>query len=534
MMKFGGLFGSRVFSGYKCDVMKSGIQKYLRRRERSKMLRCMIELDKFSEFGNKSKGIRSNMMNRIIVMCFEEICFCEVDNVVKIMKEIDLWEESGRENKKCLVNICNIMVSSEIIRLGSDIKNYFGEGVRKFDIGLDWIDRDKSNVDMEKVEKYKKNRDNEDILSDMSKFIECMEKKNDSMFYWMFEILNKSKEGVKGGLRWRRKDCEYIIWEYLYDMVDNVKIKEYLDYALKEYFKKNRMMKGDRFLFLINSILVIKNKNRLNLDSNFDCNVSDEEVEELYNLKEKFVVDDYVIDIHTGVGRSKGKNGIDFMNDGSFVVNENKEWYVDEYRKGYRYMKKVKEVEKKKEDIEFIKWDNFENISVLEEGVCGGKVCCIRVKYKGEEYVIKEMGKSMNFGKDYVFMDELKPLFGLNSLEMKRIKSNVGLLKKDVKIKNYIGNWVLGEKDVIYSMMKYMENDGDVGKNKEVYEDKELLSEIIKVRLYDGLFRSSDNNMRNILVNKSLKKFIVLMKEMFMGKERKYLIKMKINGVGNI
>ena len=69
-----------------------------------------------------------------------------------------------------------------------------------------------------------------------------------------------------------------------------------------------------------------------------------------------------------------------------------------------------------------IDWTEFSNIKVIDEGVCGLKVCCIKVSYKGTNYILKEMRKSFNYGRDYIFMDELKQIFGVESLKMVRIK----------------------------------------------------------------------------------------------------------------
>ena len=57
-------------------------------------------------------------------------------------------------------------------------------------------------------------------------------------------------------------------------------------------------------------------------------------------------------------------------------------------------------------------------------------------------------------------------------------------------------------------MMDYWENMGDLGKHKDMmkltlYSDPTDLfvkKEALKIRLFDGLFRSSDNILRNILV----------------------------------
>jgi len=86
---------------------------------------------------------------------------------------------------------------------------------------------------------------------------------------------------------------------------------------------------------------------------------------------------------------------------------------------------------------------------------------------------------------------------------MKRIKSNMGLEQKDKKKKTFVGNWQFGERDVVYCMMVEFENLGDLGKNKGSLEGYSCFVESLKIRLYDGLFRSSDNILRNILVNEN-------------------------------
>ena len=80
--------------------------------------------------------------------------------------------------------------------------------------------------------------------------------------------------------------------------------------------------------------------------------------------------------------------------------------------------------EEKKEELERTDWSEFTLRKIIEEGVCGGKVPCILVEYKGKRYILKEMKKSMNFGKDYLVVDRCKSVFGLRDMNMKRIRSN--------------------------------------------------------------------------------------------------------------
>ena len=125
------------------------------------------------------------------------------------------------------------------------------------------------------------------------------------------------------------------------------------------------------------------------------------------------------------------------------------------------------------------------------------------VKYNGKNYILKEMRPSFNLGRDYVFLDGLKKYFDVRDLGMVRIKSNQGLERVDLKKRTFVGNWKFGEREVIYCMMKEFINIGDIGKHKDFLKNDSVFKECLKIRLFDGLFRSSDNILRNILINEN-------------------------------
>ena len=50
-------------------------------------------------------------------------------------------------------------------------------------------------------------------------------------------------------------------------------------------------------------------------------------------------------------------------------------------------------------------------MEVLDAGVCGLKVCCIKAKYNGQLVILKEMRESFRFGRDYMCIDSLKTCF---------------------------------------------------------------------------------------------------------------------------
>ena len=100
MISYRTCFSSVSHHGYKLEMLKSGMQKYLRRREFEKMTWCVIEIFKFELWAKDDKerkmckGIISNLLNRIIVMMDEELLFCEVQNDLLLRKFIEKFEIS--------------------------------------------------------------------------------------------------------------------------------------------------------------------------------------------------------------------------------------------------------------------------------------------------------------------------------------------------------------------------------------------------------------------------------------------------------
>ena len=98
MMSHRTCFSSVSHHGYKLDMLKSGMQKYLRRREFEKMTWCVMEIFKFELWAEDEKekkmckGIISNLLNRIIVMMDEELLFFEVQNYFLLIKFIEKFE----------------------------------------------------------------------------------------------------------------------------------------------------------------------------------------------------------------------------------------------------------------------------------------------------------------------------------------------------------------------------------------------------------------------------------------------------------
>jgi hypothetical protein len=60
-------------SGYNFSVVKSGLQKYIRRGMEEKALKCAEEIDRFAELGKSGERLRTNMIHRLQIIFLEDI-----------------------------------------------------------------------------------------------------------------------------------------------------------------------------------------------------------------------------------------------------------------------------------------------------------------------------------------------------------------------------------------------------------------------------------------------------------------------------
>ena len=133
-------FSSVSYYGYKLDILKSAMQKYLRRREETKMLWCVGEIYLFHVFAKTqqekrcARGIITNLLNRIIIMMYEELLFAEWDKYLICRSLLEQFEKSKREDFLALIQVCKLLCRSKLLRLNSDIRGYFDRGMRYWGI----------------------------------------------------------------------------------------------------------------------------------------------------------------------------------------------------------------------------------------------------------------------------------------------------------------------------------------------------------------------------------------------------------------
>ena len=493
-------FNNSSYHGYKSSILKSGICKYTRRGEKEKMTWCVMEMARFNEH-EKGQALVTNLVNRLKILIMEELSFHQIGQIYYLIKLLS-WFEEDRSQIRYLFTF-----TKEVFKCLRNRYVSYQNAWWRYD---DYVDLDKS---IDKVDKYKKTGDSDKLLSIGETLIHHIENNDERMFSCLNELLRLDKSGCKAGLRFRRKDPSYLWFQIIRDYMEGNQTQAdvIFNFALDQFNKKG--MK-ERVAFAVWIGLYVWKSDNLTTDytdSELEVDEADEVENYISNMKkiemDDYVVNDYHINSHKfGLGKfaEEGALVIDEYLDFDDMAQEKKKFYIKEKHILDKSKKKVKQNKGKpivSSEIEFICWSEFSDINILEEGVCGGKVCCISVVYKGQKYILKEMKESMNYGLDYILVDKCKELFGLRHMNMQRIKSNEGQMKVDPKGKSYVGNVKIGKRDCIYCMMDYWQNIGDLGKNKDVMTDESVKREALKIRLFDGLFRSSDNIPRNILVN---------------------------------
>ena len=566
-MKWRTCFSSISYAGYKLDILKSALQKYLRRREYDKMMWCCSEIYMFHSRATTdkekqaAKGIISNMLNRLIIMMDEEMLFAEVGKYMKCMEWIKQFDNGERNDFKLLVKICKTMIGARMLRLNSDIYSYWWRGAGVYKVvkvpGLGLEEALYTPIEVHKECK--------EILSDEEK--EAQEWKNDrenllmfiaafraghkSCYYWALAMFHSD---AKGKRRFRRKDCVYAIWEYLFKVAgDNEKLRKCLELKIEQFFVKTR---HEQHIWMSSAISILLNKDKLNFEEEWNIDVSDEEVVGIFQERKFLKIDDYAIDMHCSAGRKLGKKKADFALEGCVVVREDKEYYNRDWRDLYcdlkvnhekygkvdnskrpqpkskkvkkvKKTKKVKKINKKKlvivdnlvKELEGMKIETAveepkmrfvdgsgikeEEIRICMEKTCGNKVMCF--EYNGQ--IWKESRASFDYNKDYELVDSCKEMFGLKKIGMERIESNFRIEKIEKKKSEWPGNWrkvMTGDEKIVYCLMRKIGNGGNFSENKDkkkLLENKEVLKEIAKIAMFRGIFRVTDFNLRNILID---------------------------------
>ncbi len=350
------------------------------------------------------------MINRIIVMLDEELSFDEINRFLKVREIIDMIKIENDLNN-CLMyvyNICDILCCGRLCRLNSDIVCYFNKRIFEYGERIEEVIVENNKFDS-------KNGDSIELINNMNCFIDCFERRDERLYYYLFKIFNM-EEKIKSS-RFGRKDAIYACIKWIESKIKDDKIREVFKYKLESFYDK---AKKERKMFLVGLLNIVYYEDDIDLLEDVGYNIS--------GIIENIVIDDYIIDMHCSKGRKMGLNTAKFAEEGSLVINEYVKYKNNLWRDYYNNDKmnndKGKEKGKgKKKNVEVEK----KNI-VGEEKKVLIKVKKVRVK---KDKVVKEVVKEEE--KEVVREEEKEVVREEEKVVVKEKKEKVKKEKKVVK-----------------------------------------------------------------------------------------------------
>lgn len=123
-----------TWNGYPADVVKSGLQKYIRRSVLEKALYCAAELDLFKEAENKkeAEGIRTNFLHRLMIIFMEDVENLSLFDTIYTKMNL-LFEERDKEDRHkeieghWITEVVMLLVRSKKARMCSHVRALFSK-----------------------------------------------------------------------------------------------------------------------------------------------------------------------------------------------------------------------------------------------------------------------------------------------------------------------------------------------------------------------------------------------------------------------
>jgi hypothetical protein len=129
----------RSINGHTLDVLKSGLQKYMRRSDEQGSLYCAYQLDSFHLAGKDGDRIRTNFIHRLMIIFLEDIGIGGYRHWLEIDKQINILFVEGKKQQQLrnreteiasIRKILSLCLISKKARIGSHLRTY-GDHHRK-------------------------------------------------------------------------------------------------------------------------------------------------------------------------------------------------------------------------------------------------------------------------------------------------------------------------------------------------------------------------------------------------------------------
>jgi hypothetical protein len=333
-----GTFNNSSYFGYKSKVLKSGICKYYRRKKFDKFEWCVIEM---MLFGLKNKGLLTNLLNRLKIVLMEEIVCYDIGEVcycIKLFNTIDGLDLDDKMIK--VLEICGIIKHVRRGRIVSYINCWWKYHNIEYDL---------TSISINKVAKFSKKNDSEELLKYGELFIDFMAK-NDERIFDIYQKLY-SKTGNYGS-RYRRKDGVFLLFEIIEDKYkSNPQFMVLFEFIKTMFFRKGMT---ERRAFGVWLMLIVWKFDTLDFSNKYSgVKMTKSELKTYMTsrskiiINETYVVEDYHINKKFGLA-GFGNHGSKVIDEDLCILDENgekyKQLYIDDKNGKVKSSKKISSI----------------------------------------------------------------------------------------------------------------------------------------------------------------------------------------------
>ena len=276
-----------------------------------------------------AKAIITNLMNRLIVMMEEELLFADWARFLRCRQWLSEFDAGGRSEFALLIKVCRVMCEGELLRLNSDIRRYWGERSRQRD-GESIASCPRGDIDgiIKPADAGWTGRTGTDVAA---AFAGCLRERDPRAYKWALAMMRVKGSGAR---RWRRTEPVWAAWEIIMREAEGgpPALLECLELKRIEFQKRNR---PERHMWLSAAVSLVLHSEKIDWTvsrSGIDLEVTGEEADEVLWERERLELDSYVLDQHCQAGRALGRGSHHFRQHGSLVVDENREYFVREWR----------------------------------------------------------------------------------------------------------------------------------------------------------------------------------------------------------
>jgi hypothetical protein len=398
----------KSFNGKSVAVLKSAIQKYVRRAMLDKGLWCLVELDLFrsieadqeaaceyvrrhprsnsqekktdstDEAVRKARALRTNLLNRLIVMVSEEISVASPWLPLAVDRLAEAWKAGRTEARsgKYLIDLYTLLVEARKIRLISDLKSVYllppdyVKPAQRADLRIIHADLLRSLGLANLLEDKEPPATLLDAAAiDLRPFLPARDQErrrivngilwnlaraSDDVFHGIARLIDRQRDEQGTVKLGGRKDLLEVVWRLLFAFVEKReglwggavetypesfdRVKEVLIVLRKWY---QTMTHREQPVYLYHAVLLIVRRHQIDWNAPVPfVDTPEEEVARRYQANTTGTVvllDDFVRDIHTGEHDEAGL--FRFAREGAHVENENPVFRNESYRLIYQALK---------------------------------------------------------------------------------------------------------------------------------------------------------------------------------------------------